>query len=152
MNATAPPDETFDHINFKPNTYIYLASPHSHESHDERGRRFRETEQVIVSVLKLGISIFSPVVYCHPLSILYNTPTEFPHWEFLNLGMIRACEELWVLCMNGIAESKGVKAEIEFAQSLEIPIKFLTGRARQDDTIPFITIQEAQDFWQVPIV
>lgn len=39
-------------------------------------------------------------------------------------SLISKCDELWVLKIDGWEQSKGVSAEIEYAESLNIPIKY----------------------------
>ena len=45
----------------------------------------------------------------------------------MNMGLIRLkeCDEIWVFCQNGI--SSGMKAEIEYAEKIKIPIRYIGG-------------------------
>ena len=45
----------------------------------------------------------------------------------MNMGLIwlKECDEIWVFCQNGI--SSGMKAEIEYAEKIKIPIRYIGG-------------------------
>lgn len=72
-----------------------------------------------------GIPIFSPIVHSHPMSQTFDMPTTFPFWEKLDYQYLDACEALWVLMMDGWQDSRGVTAEIAYAKSKGLPIKYI---------------------------
>ena len=39
--------------------------------------------------------------------------------------MLSRCDEIWVLCLDGVEESKGVAAEIEFAKKIGLDLWYL---------------------------
>lgn len=43
----------------------------------------------------------------------------------MGLMWLEECDEIWVFSQNGI--SNGMKAEIEYAESIKIPIRYIGG-------------------------
>ncbi len=76
-------------------------------------------------LLKEGMIVYSPIVHCHNMAIMYDLPGNFEFWQWYNEGMIRAAEELYVLRLEGWDRSAGVSHEIKFARSLDYAITFI---------------------------
>lgn len=69
---------------------------------------------------------FSPITHSHPLFVLRpETGADYRQWQAFDEFMIKVCEELWVLTLDGWRASAGVQAEIEYAKHLWKPVKFL---------------------------
>lgn len=101
---------------------IYLASPYSHNSPAVRMHRFLEARRFAIDAIKNGVPLFSPIVYGKDMETAIGTAYE--PWQGLNDAMVRSCEAVWVLCLEDWAKSRGVRHEIEFAQSLGKPVYF----------------------------
>lgn len=101
---------------------IYLASPFSHNSSAVRQFRFLEARRFTIEALRDCRAIFSPIVY--GMDMEKEIGTAYEPWLYLNRAMLFACEEVWCLCIDGWADSRGVRYELELAQTLGKPIHF----------------------------
>lgn len=101
---------------------IYLASPFSHNSHAVRQHRFLEARRFTIEALRNKVLLFSPIVY--GMDMEKEIGTAFEPWQALNDDMIWNASQVWCLCLDGWADSRGVRHELEFALSLDKPIHF----------------------------
>lgn len=101
---------------------IYLACPYS--GNEEQS--FEIVTKFAAKLMKDGQFVFSPITHCHPIAKIAKLPTTFDYWAEYDELMIKGCNELWVLCLDNWEKSKGVKAEIEIAKKINIPIKYLS--------------------------
>lgn len=104
---------------------IYLASPYSSDSKDIEAARYRAVAGYIAMQYRLGLKMYSPIVACHHLSLEHQLPGDAKWWEAFNHDMLKRCDALWVLCLPGWEESRGVKKEIEYAESSGVPINYI---------------------------
>lgn len=104
---------------------IYLASPYSHVRPEIRDGRFRRVCEVAAKLMAAGHLIFSPIAHTHPIAMAGVLPTSWVYWSSFDTEMLRSCEQLWVLKLDGWEDSTGVRAEIKIAQDLKIPIRYL---------------------------
>jgi nucleoside 2-deoxyribosyltransferase len=102
---------------------IYLASPYSDPSSDVRHDRFLAAKAATMRLLKAGHLVFSPITYSHQFADLLGT--DFEAWRTFDLAMIDCCDELWVLKLGGYFESSGVWNELEYANAIGKPVKYL---------------------------
>ena len=110
---------------------IYLASPYSHNSAAVREDRYLSARRFTILQLQRGVAIFSPIVYGKDMETQIGTA--FEPWANLNDSMIRACAELWVLMLDGWEKSRGIRHELQLAQDLGKPIKYLDHTGGQDN-------------------
>ena len=106
---------------------IYLACPYSHESLEIMTQRVADATKVAAYLMEQKHNVFSPLTHSHyvadhlPDEIrrdhLFWLPRDF-HW-------LRHSDILYVLRLDGWGNSKGVQAEIEYASTKHIPIKFV---------------------------
>ena len=111
---------------------IYLASVYSlnAKTDSEEHKRIREERYLTVmkktkELLEAGLTVFSPIVHCHPMSVVYGLPKDFSFWERLDKSYIDNCDVLWVLMMEGWDESEGIGKEIEYAKSQGKFVKYI---------------------------
>ena len=104
---------------------IYLASPYSHPDDAVRLKRFETVCFVASNLMREGHHIFSPIAHTHPIAIQGDLPLGFDYWEAYDRKILAACGALWVVMMDGWRESKGVKAEVQIANELGIPVKYI---------------------------
>lgn len=104
---------------------IYLASPWSHQNPEVRKQRHADVLQATVALLRAGHLVYSPIVYSVPLHEA-GLDGSWETWEKFDRAIIQRCSFLWVLCLDGWLESKGVSAEILIASELNIPIRCLS--------------------------
>lgn len=101
---------------------IYLASPYSDPDPLIRKTRFLLAKQV-VEMFVPEQPLFSPIVYAHELQT--GRDTDAKTWLWFNTSILRRCEEVWVLDIPGLANSRGCLQEIELAQTLNIFVRWL---------------------------
>lgn len=104
---------------------IYLAQPYTHKRSDVVHARFKIGEFMTWHYMKGGEHIFSPIVMCHKISKLYEMPTTFDFWMQYDYDIISNSEQVRVLRLPGWEDSVGVKAEVEFAEANNIPIRYI---------------------------
>ena len=105
---------------------IYLASPYSHHDKLQMERRYLG----VVSALRYLIArekqaIYSPIAHWHPVAVLIDLPRDAEFWAEGNKEMMRLADKVIVLRLEGWDTSVGVKAEIAYANELEIPVVYL---------------------------
>lgn len=105
---------------------IYLASAYSHPDPLIMKTRFLMVEEATAELLRKKQVVFSPIVHTHELAIKYKLPTDFDFWRGYCLQMLKCASELVVFAPDeSWRESRGVMAEIDFAERFFIPIFFL---------------------------
>lgn len=104
-------------------SFIYLASPYSHQSLAVREHRFIMARHFTVQMLRLGKPVFSPIVYGKEMESQLGG--DFRSWQALNDAMIKACTMFLVLRIDGWEESEGVTHEIALAKSLGKSITYV---------------------------
>lgn len=104
---------------------IYLASPYSALTKEGREENYQRVLRFTGKLLAKRNKVWSPIVHCHIITQLYDLPTDFEFWKEYNHDFIRRADEVWVACIEGWKESKGVKDEIDFAQLLNIPVRWI---------------------------
>lgn len=103
-------------------TLVYLASPYSHPNPDVQEYRYKRTMEFVAANLKTKFLIYSPIVYCHPITVAHSLPGNAPAWRDHNRFMLEKCDQLWILCLKDWTDSQGIKQEIKWATALSLPI------------------------------
>ena len=107
-------------------SYIYLASPYTDKKALVQQDRYDKVLQVTARLLQAGIHIYSPIVHCHEAARRFNLRGDFTFWRDYNKVMLEAASGLWVLQLEGWADSAGTQWEISHATRLHYPIRLLT--------------------------
>ena len=102
---------------------IYLATPYSHETPEVIQARFEQVTELAALMIADGEHVYSPITHCHPIAQTGLAGTDWEAWRDMDLYMLSVCGELWVLDIEGVAESVGVQAEIAEARLMGIPVK-----------------------------
>ncbi len=100
---------------------IYLASPYSHPDPAVREHRYREACRSAARLMRAGHHVFSPIAHSHGIAE-HGVPGDWAYWESLDRHLLKMCDEMGVLMLDGWYESKGVQAEIRIARELGKPI------------------------------
>lgn len=95
---------------------IYLASPYSSKVPAVVEERFLTVEAATAAFMKAGLPMYSPIVHCHNIAQKYNLPTDADFWYTYNVRFMSVARAIWVLKLDGWAESRGVKMEIDYAK------------------------------------
>lgn len=103
---------------------IYVASPYSSPDPVIQEARFKVVEYFTAYWLRLGAPVFSPIVYCHHMSLVHRLPGDFAFWGEFNRKMLERATDLWVLKLDGWQVSTGVQAEIKMALARNLPVAY----------------------------
>lgn len=107
---------------------VYLASPYSHADPSVREQRYRAACQKAAQLIleDPAVSIFAPISHSHPISLEMPTGKATDHdlWMAQDLGILRRCDKLIVLMLDGWDHSRGVTEEIAVARACHIPVEF----------------------------
>lgn len=105
--------------------FIYLASPYSNPDPAVREQRYHDACKKTAQYVNKGIAVFAPIVHSHPVSEFMEPAKcmDFDLWMAMDLPILKDAAELHILCIDGWRASRGVTREVEFAQSLGIPVK-----------------------------
>jgi len=69
--------------------------------------------------------VFSPVAHSHCIA-QHGLPLDWGFWERQDRRLLAACDELWVLQLDGWEHSRGVQAEIAIARAAGKPVRFVS--------------------------
>lgn len=108
------------------NRLIYLASPYSHPDPQVRQYRYEQVLEATRLLMLQGRHVWAPIVYTHQLAEA-GMPVEWEFWQAFDGMMLRRCQELWVLTLDGWEESRGIQAEIDAARGLGIRVVLRPG-------------------------
>lgn len=100
---------------------IYLAIPYSHPVKAVQDLRFEIANRAAAYFFDKGITVFSPISHSHLISE-YTKQTEYKLWLKMDFEILRNCQALYILLLDGWQASKGVKMEVEYAFDNGIPI------------------------------
>ena len=105
----------------------YLASPYSHPDPDVREVRYIAACRAAGKLMLEGVPTFSPIAHTHPIEANGMNGVKPPHdfWMKQDIAILRKCERLVVLCIDGWDRSRGVTEEIHIAQRLGIPVEYM---------------------------
>lgn len=103
----------------------YLACPYTHDDPVVREYRFQQANVTAAKLLHQGHIVFSPVSHSHPIALASNLPGDWEYWKPWCMAYLRLSKALFVLMLNGWKESVGIRAELQVAKDMEIPIEYL---------------------------
>lgn len=106
-------------------SFIYLASAYSHNDLFERETRYLQACRATAHFMSRGQLVYSPIVHNHVVAQLGKLPTDFDYWMQFDLAMLKLASKLVILRTEGLAASKGVQMEKEFAEQHNIPWEYL---------------------------
>lgn len=104
---------------------IYLATPYNHPEPSVCLARFDYACLTASRLMHDGVHLFCPIAHTHPIAVLGNLPCGWDYWQEYDRLMLTACDELWVVQMNGWDRSEGIKGEIGIANELGKRIFYL---------------------------
>jgi len=83
-------------------------------------------------LIRDGVYVFSPIVHNHPIAEMEHLPGGFDYWADFDQEMLRRCDRLIVLKLDGWRESTGVQAEIKVAMRLGLEIEYMEASDASD--------------------
>ena len=104
---------------------IYLASPYTHDDDDVVEQRVHDVCKAAASLMAGGHLVLSPIAHSHAIAKVGSLPTDFEWWQRVDKAIIDVCDELWVLQLDGWEESRGIKGEVEYAESIRKPVFYI---------------------------
>lgn len=108
----------------EPTKLAYLASPYTHPDRAVRQARFEAACRAAAALIRRGHVVFSPIAHSHCIA-RHGLPLDWGFWEGQDRRLLAACDELWVLQLDGWEHSRGVLAEIAIARALGKPVRFV---------------------------
>lgn len=104
-------------------SYFYIASPYTHVDLQLMRRRYEKVVDFTSWLIEqYRYNVFSPIAHSHPLCQFRNLRPEYEFWAELDRIMIAPSAGLFVLQIDGWAESRGMAEEIKFATELKKPV------------------------------
>lgn len=103
---------------------IFISVPYNGPTEEIKLARVHLTKLYFISVLKAGNCPVSPIVTGHQLVEEFNLMGDLATWIDYCKKELMSCDEMVVLQLDGWDESPGVKAEIELAKFMNIPVTY----------------------------
>lgn len=102
----------------------YLACPYNHPDPSVKEERHHLVNFEAAQLIADGIFVVSPLTHNIPL---FKTGLRqgWDLWKSYDFTIIKRCDKLIVLKLNGWELSKGVADEIAYAQELNLPVEYL---------------------------
>lgn len=104
---------------------IYLAAPYNHQHSQFRELRFKLINVKAAELMCQGHIVFSPISHSHPIAVQEDLPLSFEFWQAMNESFIKWCDAVYVYRLDGWQHSKGIKAEIAYANKIKKPINYI---------------------------
>lgn len=106
---------------------VYLASPYSAPTEQERILRFNEACRAAAKLMRDGLTVFCPISHSHPIAMHMPSKYSMDHefWMRQDLPILVKCARMYVLRLSGWEQSKGVAKELEFAVNQGIPVIYI---------------------------
>ena len=104
---------------------IYIGSPYSHQDPEVVEENYKKVSMLAAKRCSEGEVAFSPITYGHTLLGFVPMPNDWEFWKSFCLTFLEHADELLVYKMEGWENSRGLAAEIEFAESREIKVTYL---------------------------
>lgn len=117
---------------------IYLAAPYSSDSQELVKDRMYCVNLAFANLSYKGKIVFSVLSMTHTAATKHGLPGDAVYWTKVNFQFLKNCSELYVLCLPGWAQSKGVQREIKWAKQFHIPITYIDtlGDAYDEEELP----------------
>lgn len=116
------------------NKMVYLAIPYT----GMEAFAFEVANKVAGELMKRGYVVFSPISHSHTIAEMCEMPTDWGFWECQDRRFIERCDEVIVICLDGWDRSRGVTAEIDFANDIGKLVRFFD----VDETDDYIKVFE----------
>lgn len=106
---------------------IYLASPYSDPDPLVREQRYLAACKATAALMRDGELVFSPIAHSHHVAdyLPSDVRMDFDFWQRQDREVLRHCDRLAVLLLEGWDKSKGVTAEIHLAQRLGLRVEYV---------------------------
>ena len=103
----------------------YLASPYSDPDPAVCEARFRAACRAAAILMQRGESVYSPIAHSHPIAEHVGNHLDHDFWLRQDREMLRRCDAMIVLMLPGWENSRGIAAEIELADELDLEVLYM---------------------------
>lgn len=87
-----------------------------------RAKRYAEVCLAAGELVSAGVAVFSPIAHSHGICLQSRIATDWRAWAELDRVLIERSDVLIVLQIDGWRESAGVRAEVQIAREIEMPV------------------------------
>jgi hypothetical protein len=88
--------------------------------------RFRRVTKATAHFMLKGYNMFSPITHSHPIpKYIPKRLDTHTMWLGIDFQWIDVCDELWVFMQGGWKDSHGVEKEIEYANEIGKPVRYV---------------------------
>lgn len=109
---------------------FYVGSPYSDPDPRIVQIRYESALQFTASlIVNYGIVAYSPIVHNHEIAQRFSIKGDWSTWAKHDLKMLSLAEVFIIYQLQGWDRSKGLKEEIQFANSCEIPTLYCNSPA-----------------------
>lgn len=105
----------------------YLACPYTSSDPRVCADRVEAADWFAAALMADGYSVFSPISHGHRIAQHLDPNLAESHcfWMKQSIDLLRRCDELFLLPLEGWGQSLGVEIEIGFCESAGIPINVI---------------------------
>jgi hypothetical protein len=103
-------------------SYLYLASPYTHNSRFVRMWRYEAVRDFGAFLASNRFWFFGPIMHSYDMSQNHQLPHNFEFWRDWNHAMIDASQGVIVFQIDGWDTSRGVTDEVEYAKKIGKPV------------------------------
>jgi len=106
---------------------VYVASPYSSPDKVQQEVRFLSAAVATGYLMNKFTDLFfySPICHTHPIATYCKLQGDWAFWKQFDETMLSRCDAIWVLCLPGWEESKGVTAELEIAATMKMDVMYV---------------------------
>ena len=104
---------------------VYLCSPYTHADPAVRESRYRAAVKKYAELMQAGEYVFSPIAHTHEAGLLMERPVDHDFWLRQDKAILRHCDIVKVLMIEGWSESAGISEEVVFANLIGIPVEYI---------------------------
>ena len=103
----------------------YLASPYTTPDNDKvtEASRYYYACKAAATLMQQGHTVFSPIAHSHRIA-RFIPGHSHDFWMAQDLPFLDFADKVVVLTLIGWEESRGIKAEIEYARGKGIPVEY----------------------------
>lgn len=132
-------------------THVYLASPYSHKDPAVMEWRYRQAVRAAAALMGPQHVVFSPIAHSHEIGKATRTETGHEFWLQQDLPWLDRADELWVLCLDGWAMSRGVAEEMAYARKFDKAIRHVRpADLGMEEAFP-VAFEDTQTFGELPL-
>lgn len=102
--------------------FVYLASPYTSPDPAIREQRYHAACRAAGAMMAEGMVVYSPIAHSHPVEVHIGAQQSHEFWMRQCVPLLRMSEGVVVLKLDGWAESRGVRYEIDLAHKLLLPV------------------------------